>query len=144
LTASDHSVRLDAAVALARWNLESGRAALERLAADDDPNIRRKTAQAIGKLGDGNFDPNSFSNIQTGNNVLVSTLITLLDDQQDIRRAALQSLHSLTSSSDPPNPSGPRQASYDAASDAGAAGQPTLAEQAARWKQWYSRQIPQR
>ncbi len=125
LAHADHSLHLEAAIVLVRWNHEAGRAALERMVSDDDPQLRRKTAQAIGKLGDPALTP---------------TLIKLLDDQQDIRRAALVSLRSLVGS-DPPgiSASGVQPASYAAASDADGSSA-TLAEQAERWKQWYSRQ----
>jgi hypothetical protein len=124
LAAADHSLRLDAAVTLARWKAESGREALERLAADGDSRIRRQAAMAIGRLGDSSLLP---------------ALISLLDDQQDIRRAALQSLRSLTGSDEPPGNTGERQASYTATENADQASKP-LAEQAQRWKDWYQRQ----
>ena len=124
LSHSDHSLHLDAAITLARWNTESGRAALERLSSDDDLQLRRKTAQAIGKLGDA---------------ALIPTLIEMLDDQQDIRRAALISLHSITGQKTPTESgSGVKPASYAAASDSDTS--LTLSEQAQRWKEWYQRQ----
>jgi HEAT repeat protein len=132
LTASDHSLRLDAAVSLSRWKLESGWAALERLAADDDPQIRRKTAQVIGKLDGGGLSDNP----------LLPTLVKLLDDQQDVRRAALLSLRSLSGAGNPPAASGSQPAAYEAPVDAGESGSATLDEQVQRWKQWYSRQNP--
>jgi HEAT repeat protein len=121
----DHALHLDAALALARWHVESGRAALERMAADDDPQLRRKTVQAIGKLG----DP-----------VLIATLIKQLDDQQDVRRAALISLCTLTGQDTSPNSTvGVQSASYAAPGDSEGSSA-TLAEQAEKWKDWYTRQ----
>jgi HEAT repeat protein len=133
LSVSDHSVRLDAAISLARWKLASGQAALQRLAADDDPQIRRKTAQAIGKLETGNLADSSY----------LPTLMTLLDDQQDVRRAALQSLLSIAGTDNPPDATGARPAAYEGPVAADGDAQSTLSEQAQRWKQWYSRQNPQ-
>jgi HEAT repeat protein len=120
----DHALHLDAALALARWHVESGRAGLERMAADDDPQLRRKTVQAIGKLG----DP-----------ALIATLIKLLDDQQDVRRAALVSLRSLTGQEMPPNTAGVQPASYASPGDSEVSSA-TLAQQAEKWKEWYARQ----
>jgi HEAT repeat protein len=130
LSASDHSVRLDAAVSLARWNAPSGTAALERLAVDDDPAIRRKTAHAIGKLA---------------NSALLPVLIKLLDDQQDIRRAAIESLQGLTGSKSPPDDGGVHPASFNGTadgsqSDSGDTTSATLLQQAQLWKEWYKRQ----
>jgi HEAT repeat protein len=125
LAESDHSLRLAAAMALARWKLDSGAAALERLAADGDPKIRRSTAQAIGTIGASE---------------LVPTLIKLLDDQQDIRRAALVSLHSITGLANPPRDSGVRLASSQTAADHTDESPAPLAEQAQRWKEWYRTQ----
>ena len=134
LAAADHSVRLDAAVSLAKWNLASGTDALERLASDDDPVVRRKTAQAIGKLG---------------NTALLPVLIRQLDNAQDIRRAALISLKALTGSDNPPSTDDAvHPASFDssipstdtqsvAPTDTASA---TLVLQANRWKHWYANQ----
>jgi HEAT repeat protein len=125
LAASDHSLRLDAAVALSRWKVESGRAALERLAVDGDPKIRRTTAQAIGALGETEMIP---------------TLIKMLDDQQDIRRAALLGLRSITGSNTSPMESAVRQAGLQAPVDRPDEISAPLVEQAQRWKEWYRTQ----
>ncbi len=122
LAESDHALRLDAATALARWKLDSGRAALERLAADGDPKIRRATAQAIGALGNADLLP---------------TLIKLLDDQQDVRRAALLSLRDITGSANPPRDSGVQPAAAQSAAEHTDESTIPLADQAQRWKQWY-------
>jgi HEAT repeat protein len=122
LAETDHTLRLDVATALVHWKLDSGRAALERLAADGDPKIRRSAAQAIGTLGATEMLP---------------TLIKLLDDQQDVRRAALASLHSITGSANPPHDSGVRLASSASASEHTDESPAPLAEQAQRWKEWY-------
>ncbi|HEY2883146.1 MAG TPA: HEAT repeat domain-containing protein [Pirellulales bacterium] len=134
LAAPDHFLRIDAAMALARWNLESGRAALERLAEDDDPQVRRTTAQVIGKLND---------------SAMLPTLVKLLDDQQDIRRASLLSLKSITGSENPPGDNssagGIQQASLNATAGSNAAGSDgstTLADQARRWKEWFRQSGP--
>ncbi len=125
LAHADHSLHLDAAIVLVRWNVDSGRAALERMASDDDPQLRRKTAQAIAKVADPALTP---------------TLIKLLDDQQDIRRAALQSLRSLTGQDSPSDSTSEvRPASYSGSDNTDVRAS-TLAEQAEKWKEWYRRQ----
>lgn len=77
LLATNESIRLEAAVALTRLNHPSGPAALERLAYAQDPVVRREVAVTMGHMPDPAFAP---------------TLIRLLDDQQAVRRAALQAL----------------------------------------------------
>src|SRR5262249_16662754 len=125
---------LDAAVSLAKWNLATGTDAIERLASDDDPIVRRKTAQAIGKLG---------------NTALLPVLIRQLDDAQDIRRAALISLKALTGADTPPTDNDVHTASLDTAAGGGSKANSiaptdpastTLLEQANRWKHWYANQ----
>jgi len=51
MCASDRS-SWTAAISLARLHVPSGVAALERLALDPDLDVRRRTALAIGELGD--------------------------------------------------------------------------------------------
>ena len=92
------------------------------MAADGDPKIRRATAQAIGALGDAELLP---------------TLIKLLDDQQDVRRAALLSLRNITGSANPPRDSGVQPAAAQSAAEHTDESPIPLAEQAQRWKQWY-------
>jgi HEAT repeat protein len=77
LTSPDHELRVEVAAALARFGADSGKAALERLAFDPDPKVRRAAAVAMGEAPDPSFLPD---------------LIHLLDDRPEIRRAALTSL----------------------------------------------------
>jgi HEAT repeat protein len=123
LAHTDHSIRLDAATCLTRWKCSSGPAALERLAADEDPSLRRKTALAISK---------------TDEPQLTGVLVKLLDDQQDVRRAALVALRTLTGSETPPAANGVQPAAFSATTDGGPLDS-TLGEQAEQWKQWYRR-----
>ncbi len=81
LAASDHELRVDVAESLARLQKPMGVAALERLAYDPDPGVRRRAATAMGQTPDASFVP---------------ALIAMLDDRSDIRRAALTSLPQVT------------------------------------------------
>jgi HEAT repeat protein len=81
LAASDHGLRVDVAESLARLRKPAGCAALERLAHDPDPGVRRRAAMAMGQEPDVSFVP---------------ALIAMLDDRSDIRRAALTSLPRVT------------------------------------------------
>ena len=73
LTRPDKTVRLEAATALTQLGATEGRAALERLAADPDADIRRAAATAMGETAEPTFVP---------------TLIALLVDRHDIVRGA--------------------------------------------------------
>ncbi len=77
LMALNESIRLEAAVALTRLKDPAGPGALERLAYAQDPVVRRVVAATMGEMADPAFAP---------------TLIRLLDDQQAVRRAALEAL----------------------------------------------------
>ncbi len=107
LLSSDHAVRLEAAISLSRLQVPSGVAALERLALDPDAEVRRRTALAIGELG----DP-----------ALLPSLIPQLDDQPAVRKAALTSLAQLVGAG-----GGPADIPANAAD----------AERARLWRNWY-------
>lgn len=124
LDTPDHVLRVEAAESLAMLGFPSGVAALERLAYDSAPQVRRMAAVAMGRAADRTFVP---------------VLIHLLDDRPEIARAALASL--------------PRAAGHDlplANSSAGAGQQSvqqaswqspdsdTEQDQIRRWKQWYA------
>jgi HEAT repeat protein len=120
LTASDSGVRVEAAAALARHGAPAGLRALLRLSHHQDPIIRRQAAVALGDA----FQLESASKNSLLNdslrNAAVSELVHLLDDNGDVRRAALASLRRIVR--DPP----------PQASDS--------AEQIHLWKQWHTRQ----
>jgi HEAT repeat protein len=108
LLASDKTIRLEAAESLARLGSEKGPAALQRLALDSDPAVRRQAALVMGQLRNPQFTP---------------VLIQLLDDQGGVCQAALVSLaqivgRDVTRSSDPAEPP------------------PRPAEVIQRWKEW--------
>jgi HEAT repeat protein len=73
--------RLAAAATLTHFDDERGRAALERLAFDPDAKVRIQAVQTMGELADPEF---------------AAALVTLLDDDLGIRRAALASLPLVT------------------------------------------------
>lgn len=77
LSGRENRVRVEAAAALARLQLEQGASALERFTLDKDTDMRRLTATAIGELRD---------------STLVPQLLTLLEDVQEVRLAAARSL----------------------------------------------------
>lgn len=77
LAAPDRALRLAAAISLVRLHSPAGITALERLAHDRDPDVRRLAATAMGELGLPEFVP---------------TLISLLNDQGQVRHAALAAL----------------------------------------------------
>lgn len=106
LGASNAWLRLEAAVALVRLGDRSGVAALERLAYNDDPTIRRQVATAMGDSGDRSLAP---------------ALIRLLDDHLSVRRAALEAL--------------PKVVGRDVAGDAGQP-PADQADRAEAWKRW--------
>lgn len=65
---------------LARHGHTSGDAALQRLARSADSDVRREAAQAMGQLG---------------NSVFAATLVEMLDDRLEIRRAAADGLEEM-------------------------------------------------
>ncbi|MBL8829648.1 MAG: HEAT repeat domain-containing protein [Planctomycetaceae bacterium] len=77
LAHADRRVRLDAAKALVQMNHEAGLAAMERLAFDNDTDIRRQTIQAMGQLARPEF---------------LATLVQQLDEGLGIGQAAELSL----------------------------------------------------
>ncbi len=101
--------RLEAAVALARAGDPSGKAALERLSYDLDPDVRRRVAQEMGELGDAAFVP---------------LLVRLLDDRLSIARAALESL--------------PKVVGFDVAEQQAPPAEDTM-ERMRRWREWFRR-----
>jgi len=113
LTHSDKQVRLEAATSLTQLGATEGIAALERLAADPNADLRRNTATAIGRLAEPIFVP---------------TLIALLDDRHDIARAALDSLSATVGkdvSAARPNDESP----------------PTVTERIRRWQRWHQESL---
>lgn len=109
LAAGDVHLRFSTAQALHANGLPQGAAALERLAHDHDPEIRRRAAAVMGTTGDAVFLP---------------TLVGLLDDTLGVRQAAVESLVKLVGSDVSVRPGEPL---------------PSLADRAAAWKAWYSR-----
>jgi HEAT repeat protein len=111
LASPNRELRVEVAKALAHVGAKSGMAALERLAFDADPQVRRRTAIAMGELPDPSF---------------MSALIHLLDDRPEIRQAALASL---------PRVAGTEIPAAETAANGGAP-----ASEADRWKEWFHRQ----
>lgn len=109
LVAGDAYLRFSAAQTLHANGLPQGAAALERLAHDDDPEIRRRAAAVMGTTGDAVFIP---------------TLVGLLDDTLGVRQAAVESLVKLVGRDVSLQPGEPL---------------PSLADRAAAWKAWHSR-----
>jgi len=107
LLAADDPVRLEAATALCRLGASSGPAALERLSYSGNDAVRRQVAVAMGQIGDPSFTP---------------SLIRLLDDQHDVRTAALGAL--------------PKVVGHDVA-EAASVSPPSFAERVAAWKRWH-------
>ncbi len=110
LGSTNEDVQMEAALALTRLGDPSGKPALERLAYSRDPAVRAKTAQAMGDFPDPAF---------------TATLIRLLNDNQTVVRAALNSL--------------PKVVGEDVAQAPGQAPL-TSTEQILRWKHWHERQ----
>jgi HEAT repeat protein len=110
LAARDPGLRLAAAVSLAQLGSEEGRVALERFTYEGDSDLRRSSAVAIGTLGDREFIP---------------ALIRLLDDRDNVRRAALEALVQITGGDVAERPGEPPA---------------SLPERAQRWKQWWAAQ----
>jgi HEAT repeat protein len=102
----DAECRLAGAETLAAWQDDRGAAALERLALDRDPAVRIRAAEAMGRIASAEFVP---------------MLITMLDDDLGVRRAALASL---------PNVAGETLVAADELPA------PPLADQVVRWKRW--------
>ncbi len=109
LAAPDRRVRLAAAISLVRLGSPAGIAALERLAHDPDPEVRRLAATAMGELGAPEFVP---------------TLIALLDDQTQVRHAALTALPAAAGYALPETQPGDPEHGLDAA---------------LRWQRWWQR-----
>jgi HEAT repeat protein len=114
LAHGDRTLRLAAAEALARSRYREGVDALERLAIEADANVRRQAALAMGRTRDVNFTP---------------LLVQMLDDRSGVQQAALDSLAAVHGRDI-------GRANQGAAS--------TVAERAARWKEWYSAQVSTR
>jgi hypothetical protein len=110
LASPSETLRVDAAVALARLGDPSGPPALERLSYSNDQTVRRRVAAAMGEIGDPTFTP---------------SLVRMLDDRQSIRLAALESL--------------PKVVGRDVTAAEGQTPRP-FAERLALWKQWFEHQ----
>jgi hypothetical protein len=107
--ARDKLEHVEAAVALARLRVERGSEALKRLSQDGQSEIRLRAARAMGEIADPLFLP---------------PLVAMLDDQGEVREAAMASLA--------------RIAGGDvAAGDGGAA--LSNDERARRWKDWFAK-----
>ena len=74
-------LRFEVAVSLVRMGDPAGLAALERLTYSRDASVRRQAAAAMG---------------ETANPAFAPSLVRLLDDQQSVRLAALESLPKVT------------------------------------------------
>jgi HEAT repeat protein len=118
LTASDSGVRIAAAAALARHGSPAGVRAILRLCHHQDSVVRRQAAAALADAFQ-LAEPSKNSLLDDSlRNAAVGELVRLLDDNGDVRRAALASLQRIVR--DPPPP----------ASDS--------AEQVRRWKRWHA------
>lgn len=111
LRSDDGLIQLTAATALVRHHDADGVLALQRLAADPDPNIRILVANQIGRLGQ---------------QKLTAILIAMLDDRAVVRRTALDSLETIQ-----------EPAVIKAIRAEGHETQPQLA---AAWKNWWRAQ----
>jgi HEAT repeat protein len=107
LANEDVGLRIMAARSLAINGFGSGSAALERLAADANLDVRRQAAVAMGQVRDRAF---------------VGTLVSLLDDDLSVRLACVASLSQIV---------GQDVNVVDGESP------PALAEQAQGWKRWW-------
>lgn len=110
LISREKGVRVAAAMTLAKLGYDSGHDALDRLAHDTDPTVRRLAAEAMGKTKQRRY---------------LGTLVRLLDDQLGVRRAALASLTEIVGQD---------------IGRTGEEASPALADQVVRWKSWYARQ----
>ncbi len=109
LDAPDKLLQLEAAISLARLRAEQGTAAVARLAADTDVQVRLRVAQAMGEVADPLFLP---------------ALVAMLSDQADVRRVAMISLVRVAGS-DVAAPQAGRPLSDE--------------EKAERWRFWYQK-----
>lgn len=110
----DPWLRLAVAETLTRCGYPSGPAALERLAYDGDPRIRRQVAEKMGrKMG------------RLSRGTFVATLVRLLDDRHDVRKVALASLQEIVPQEIAVAPDGSTR---------------TIDQQISRWKRWYADQ----
>jgi HEAT repeat protein len=113
LLASESPVlRAAAAESLMHCDPARGTAALRRLTYDRHADVRRQAAEAMGRHGQGDF---------------VDALLRLLDDELEVRRAALRSLVTVVG--------------YDAAAEVDPASTTDENRQIAAWKRWYQRSI---
>jgi HEAT repeat protein len=108
LTVEDKSLSIAAARALALNGFDSGRADLDRLARDADPEVRRHAVNVMGQLRDEKY---------------VGTLVALLDDDLSVRLAAVASLTQIVG--------------RDVSSEDGQS-PPPLADQVQGWKRWWA------
>lgn len=106
LVTNDRELRLTIAQSLVRLGAPSGSLALERLARDADPEIRRQTAAVMGDLADPAY---------------VDSLVALLDDSLGVQVVALESL--------------PKVVGRDVAQEPGNPATNTL-DRISRWKRW--------
>ncbi len=110
LAHSDRRVRLDAAKVLVQLNQEAGFAAMERLAFDNDTDVRRLTIQTMGQLARPEFR---------------ATLVQQLDEGLGVGQAAELSLSQCA------GPEVTRQIQADTSSNT---------ERIASWRRWWSEQ----
>jgi HEAT repeat protein len=135
LTAADSSVRVEAAVVLARHGSPGGVRSLLRLTHHIDPAVRRTAVQALGDIFAGSSSP-AASNAVLANsdelrNQAIAELIGLLDDQS-ARGDALASLAKIVG--DPP------RSEMDRSEERQTASHPLndAASLVRRWKQWHA------
>lgn len=105
---SNEELRIEVAYALAAFGDEQGPQTLKELTRSRDANVRQKAVEAIGQLEDPRY---------------ASLLISLLDDQLNVRRAALGAL--------------PKTVGHDVPA-AGDHQPRTASEIIARWKEWHA------
>ena len=105
---SNEELRIEVAYALAAFGDEKGPQALKQLARSRDANVRQKAAEAMGRLEDPRY---------------ASFLISLLDDQLNVRHAALDAL--------------PKAVGHEVPA-AGDRRPTTPTESITRWKEWHA------
>jgi HEAT repeats len=146
LASPDSSLRLEAAVVLARFGSQAGWRALLRMTHHQDAAVRRRAAIALGTLSEQVAGTNANANdpaqppARDGINEIlrreiIGELVRLLDDHGDIRRAALTGLRQIVG----------ELPTYSAAGDpvVATASVPNGSdEEVRRWKAWY-RNTPQ-
>jgi HEAT repeat protein len=110
LASESPALRAAAAESLMQCDAQRGAAALRRLTYDRNADVRRHAAEAMGRHGQPEF---------------VAPLVRLLDDELEVRRAALRSLAAV--------------AGYDAAAETDPASTTDENRQIAAWKRWYER-----